>query len=151
MDDVQRKVVVDDLRPFPELHGRPTPLFYFRPRQAPDSTDEPKEYVIDKILAHRGSGKGLRFKVRWRGYGSEDDTWEPLSTFVPSVSKDLMDYAKLPKNKNNKFTFIQSVNTNRKSVTFDLSSSTVFSSSSSSFGSSNVHASQTIMPGVEPA
>jgi hypothetical protein len=37
------------------------------------------EYLVDKIMDHRGSKKAktLKFRVRWEGYEPEDDTWEP--------------------------------------------------------------------------
>ena len=41
------------------------------------------EYLVEKILAHRGSfdaKRSLVFKVRWLGYGPEYDTWEPWSS-----------------------------------------------------------------------
>jgi hypothetical protein len=46
-----------------------------------------EEYVVEKIVAHRGSPKRkshMTFKVRWEGYSEVDDTWEPYS-----VVKDL--------------------------------------------------------------
>ena len=39
-----------------------------------------KEYLVDKILDHKGTTKkNMLFKVRWEGYGPEEDTDEPLS------------------------------------------------------------------------
>ena len=39
------------------------------------------EFVVEKILDMSGdprkSKRHLRFKVRWAGYGPQDDTWEP--------------------------------------------------------------------------
>jgi hypothetical protein len=39
------------------------------------------EFVVEKILDMKGNGhrskKHLEFKVRWAGYGPQDDTWEP--------------------------------------------------------------------------
>ena len=39
-----------------------------------------QEFLVEEILAHRGTfndKRNLTFKVRWTGYGPEDDTWEP--------------------------------------------------------------------------
>lgn len=46
-------------------------------------TDTPDEFIIDRVLAmkggtHRGK-KNISFKIRWAGYGPDDDTWEPWS------------------------------------------------------------------------
>ena len=44
-------------------------------------TDTFDEFVVEKILDMRGNPRGpkklLEFKVRWAGYGPQDDTWEP--------------------------------------------------------------------------
>ena len=36
-----------------------------------------KEYELDKIVADRIRKGKQEFKVRWKGYKAEDDTWEP--------------------------------------------------------------------------
>ena len=45
-----------------------------------DSLDE---FIAEKCLGMRGNIRGKRdqlfFKIRWAGYGPEDDTWEPWS------------------------------------------------------------------------
>jgi hypothetical protein len=41
-----------------------------------------KMYLIDKVVRHRGSfkpHKKLRFLIHWKGFDSEEDTWEPWS------------------------------------------------------------------------
>lgn len=51
-----------------------------RQRAPPDSdTEEDSQYEVEKILDVRKYSSGMKFKLRWKGYGSEDDTWEPLS------------------------------------------------------------------------
>ena len=44
-------------------------------------------YVVDKILAVKGkTGSPCRkFLIRWKGYGSEDDTWEPRKHLRPEM------------------------------------------------------------------
>jgi Chromo (CHRromatin Organisation MOdifier) domain len=37
------------------------------------------EYVIERIVGVRQGADGkLRYRIRWYGYGRDDDTWEPL-------------------------------------------------------------------------
>ena len=44
-------------------------------------TDLPDEFVVQECLSMRGDPRKrksqLEFKIRWAGYGPEDDTWEP--------------------------------------------------------------------------
>ncbi|KAI9031611.1 hypothetical protein CLU79DRAFT_842228 [Phycomyces nitens] len=49
----------------------------------PDESSESselEEYEVESILDHRYRGKGksktLQYKIRWKGYKEEDDTWE---------------------------------------------------------------------------
>src|SRR5438445_294699 len=43
---------------------------------SPEQLADP-EWEIESIVAHKRHGRQLLFRVRWKGYGSEDDTWEP--------------------------------------------------------------------------
>jgi hypothetical protein len=36
-------------------------------------------FEVEEILEHRRHGPRLEYKLRWRGFGPEDDTWEPES------------------------------------------------------------------------
>ena len=44
-------------------------------------TDSADEFIVQECLSMRGDTRGkrtqLEFKIRWAGYGPEDDTWEP--------------------------------------------------------------------------
>ena len=48
--------------------------------------------IADKILEVRGdTGSSDReFKVRWKGYGEDDDTWEPRSHLPPHLIKEFL-------------------------------------------------------------
>ncbi|VAI62778.1 unnamed protein product [Triticum turgidum subsp. durum] len=50
-----------------------------------EEADEPlgkDEFVVEKLLeiCYGGTGRknGIHFKVQWKGYGPEEDTWEPI-------------------------------------------------------------------------
>jgi len=55
------------------------------PVEDEDEDNEPlgkDEFVVEKLLeiCYGGSGRknGIYFKVQWKGYGPEEDTWEPI-------------------------------------------------------------------------
>eukprot|EP00961_Rhodomonas_salina_P147741 1988646-Rhodomonas_salina.1 len=43
----------------------------------PELIDGEEEYVVEEIIAHRGSGSRTQHLVRWASYGPEDDEWLP--------------------------------------------------------------------------
>jgi len=66
---------VTNLRPFLYDERTLTPL-------QTATADTLDEFIVEKVLEMRGDPrsqlrKTLQFKVRWAGYGPEDDTWEP--------------------------------------------------------------------------
>lgn len=64
-----------------------------------------EHYEVDHIEKHRISNKNkLEFLVRWKGYSSDDDTWESFDMFAydaPSIAQDYL--IKLLKEKKVKF------------------------------------------------
>ena len=79
----------------PDLRGQHVSLSYAA-HEADSDEDyaEQDDYTVEKILAQRPKASapgGLEFKVRWRGYGPSQDTWEPVSLFVPRVNTPFME------------------------------------------------------------
>ena len=46
------------------------------------------EYEVDKIVAHRGAVVSRQYKVRWKNYSPDFDTWEPRGNLHPSLIKE---------------------------------------------------------------
>ena len=46
------------------------------------------EYEVEKILDSKGPVCAKKFKIRWRGYGPEADTWESRSNVHPELIRD---------------------------------------------------------------
>ena len=63
------------LTPFREsdVHG---PSFSTPP---PELVDGEEEYVVEAITAHRKYRNRMQYRIKWKGYSSSEDTWEPES------------------------------------------------------------------------
>jgi DNA (cytosine-5)-methyltransferase 1 len=67
------------------------PFYFDEKRTNPQevASHDEEEFLVEAILEHRGSfskKSTLEFKVRWSGFGPDDDTWEPWSA-VRNVDK----------------------------------------------------------------
>ena len=74
----------------PGVHQTPPPL--------PKIIDEHPEWEVERILRHAIKGRGRRkvtyYLIRWKGYTSEYDTWEPASNLrnSPELLNEYRDY-----------------------------------------------------------
>ncbi|PAA66028.1 hypothetical protein BOX15_Mlig017863g3 [Macrostomum lignano] len=48
-----------------------------QPSMNSEGSDSGQEFMVEKILAMRRRHGKRQFKIRWKGYGPEEDTWEP--------------------------------------------------------------------------
>lgn len=49
-------------------------------------------YIMDTIRGERGNGKKREFRISWRGWPSEDDTWEDVEKVKEADNEMAMDY-----------------------------------------------------------
>lgn len=47
--------------------------------------DSEVEYTVEKIISKRGYGKKTEYRVKWIGYPSSKNTWEPLENLAGSM------------------------------------------------------------------
>ena len=63
-------------------------------RPPPDLIDDKEEFELDYIVRHKkDKKKQWMFLIRWKGYGPEDDSWEPASNLKHS-KETLEEYKK---------------------------------------------------------
>ena len=59
-------------------------------RPPPDLIDGEEEYEVEVVLGHRGKPSRRTFLIRWKGYSTAEDTWEPernLSNAQPLITE----------------------------------------------------------------
>lgn len=61
---------------------------YEAKRPAPVNYDTGEEYEVDFIIDSKFSNrsKSWQYKIRWRGYGPEHDSWEPESNLAHAAA-----------------------------------------------------------------
>ena len=83
-------VHIDSMKPFISMpEGNSIPFYFYSPKSLFPHTDT---WVVEKILDHRIYRGQQQWKVRWKGYGSENDTWEPASSFVGPIQLDWKEF-----------------------------------------------------------
>ena len=50
--------------------------------------DGEDEWEVESILTKRGTGRGVRYLVCWRGYPPSEDTWETRNTVEETEALD---------------------------------------------------------------
>jgi RNase H-like domain found in reverse transcriptase/Reverse transcriptase (RNA-dependent DNA polymerase)/Integrase zinc binding domain/Chromo (CHRromatin Organisation MOdifier) domain len=71
------------------------------PRPPPDAIDSngEEQYVVERILGHKGTGAALRYLVLWQGYPFEEATWQTaadLKGAAEALARYRRDQAELP-------------------------------------------------------
>ena len=84
------------LRPrAPDPSGRPLTFEFTDGDVDSDDEGEDDDFTAEKILTDKpdpGTPGGRLYKVRWKGFASSRDSWEPSSSFVPRYTTVWMDY-----------------------------------------------------------
>ena len=60
----------------------------------PDLIDGEQEYEVEAILAHRNQGRQKQYLVKWKGYDSSENTWQPENT-LSNAGETLAEYKTL--------------------------------------------------------
>src|SRR6266568_2895227 len=58
-----------------------------------DLIDGQEEFEIESMIGHQKKGKQWEFLIKWKGYASSDQTWEPESNLT-NVDETLIAYKK---------------------------------------------------------
>ena len=62
----------------------------------PDIINEEEEWEVERIESHRKQGKGYKYLIKWKGYPSSENSWEPKSNLA-NASDILREYHQLRK------------------------------------------------------
>ena len=68
-----------------------------------DDSSSETEYVVEKILNKKGYGKNIQYLIKWKDFGDEDNTWEPVGNLeCPELIQKFEDELAKRKGKNKK-------------------------------------------------
>ena len=68
------------------------PQRYAQPPAVDRDTNGVASYEVECVMAQRGKGARRELLVRWKGYGAEDDQWQPRSEVVRTATGAVADY-----------------------------------------------------------
>ena len=88
----------DWLKPYVEDHllGTGVPLFYHKGSSKSSGLgDISEEDPVEEIKRHRVRDGKEEFKVRWKGATNQEDTWEPIETFIKELSPPFLQYVQV--------------------------------------------------------
>ena len=66
-------------------------------RPPPDLIDEHEEYEVEAIVGHRQQQGGIRYRIKWKGYPSGENSWEPEDNLLPHARDILQAYKRAKK------------------------------------------------------
>ncbi|CUA68987.1 Transposon Tf2-12 polyprotein [Rhizoctonia solani] len=80
------------------LHKKPEDEYKRDPVPLPPvvTKDGEEEYIVERILDSRKRGRRLEYYVKWKGYGPEENTWEPKSHLANAPEKLASFHCKFP-------------------------------------------------------
>ena len=56
-----------------------------------EEEEEDEQYVVEKILDKKEADDGtFLYRVKWRGYGYEENTWEPIANLTDDTGRSLI-------------------------------------------------------------
>src|SRR5712671_4494624 len=83
-------------------------------RPPPDLVQGNEEFEVETIINHRffGRRKALQYLIKWKGYPSSDNTWEPVdNVHTPEIVKQYHQRCPLEDKSKRKFSRVNSIST----------------------------------------
>jgi hypothetical protein len=91
-----RGMLLLDLRQLSRVKANPDTSAPKKPVPPEDSPgpNEQGQYEVEKIVDRRKTGGRVEYEVKWKGYSSKDNTWEPRASLIKQVPGLVRDFEK---------------------------------------------------------
>jgi hypothetical protein len=77
----------------PDVYSGFETLMHFHKRTPQNLEEIPEELQVESIVGHKNLSNGSwRFLTKW--CGDNEETWEPISTFISTSNTNLIDYCR---------------------------------------------------------